>query len=141
GTNAHAVVEEAPPAAAPAPSRATQLLLVSARSPEAAARYAERVALHLEGHPDVPLADVAFTLATGRRRCGARISVVAASAAEAAQALRKAKPRAAEATEPRVVFVFPGQGSQCHRMGLGLHDREVVFSEAFDACRKILQPL
>jgi len=141
GTNAHAVVEEPPPASAPAPSRPVQLLLVSARSREAAAAHAERVAAHLLAHPELPLADVAFTLATGRRRCGFRIPVVAASAAEAAEALRRAKPREAEAREPRVVFVFPGQGSQCHRMGLGLHDREVVFSEAFDACRAILNPL
>jgi acyl transferase domain-containing protein len=84
---------------------------------------------------------VAFTLATGRRRCAVRIPIVAGGAADAAAALRKAKPRAAEAREPRVVFVFPGQGSQCHRMGLGLYDREVVFSEAFDACRAILRPL
>jgi amino acid adenylation domain-containing protein len=141
GTNAHAIVEEPPEAPAPAPSRPTQLLLLSARSREAAATYAERLARHLDERPDISLADVAFTLATGRRRCGVRIPVVGASAAEAAEALRKAKPRAVEPAEPRVVFVFPGQGSQCHRMGLGLYDREVVFSEAFDACRAILQPL
>jgi amino acid adenylation domain-containing protein len=140
GTNAHAVLEEAPDAPAPSPSRPEQLLLLSARSPEAVTAYGERLAGFLEAQPEVSLADVAFTLAAGRRLCAERIAVVASSAAEAAAALRRAKPRRVEQQQPRVVFVFPGQGSQCHRMGLGLYDREVVFSEALDACRAILAP-
>nr|QEO74805.1 condensation domain-containing protein [uncultured bacterium] len=62
GTNAHLVLEE-PPASVPVdPSQPWQLLLLSARTEAALEAATERLARYLEDHPDVHLADVAYTL-------------------------------------------------------------------------------
>jgi acyl transferase domain-containing protein len=83
GTNAHVIVEEAP--AAPEPERAelpVAPLVLSARSEAAVRAQAERLAAHLVQHPDLPVADAAFTLATGRAGLERRAAVVAASREE-----------------------------------------------------------
>jgi acyl transferase domain-containing protein len=89
GANAHVVVEEAPvlPRVARAPRRTHEALVWSARTPEAADAYAARLAALLESD-DVDLADVAFTLQTGRRVFAHRRAVVATSPADAVAALR-----------------------------------------------------
>lgn len=94
GVNAHVVVEEAPelPRVARLPRR-HEVLVWSARTPEAADAYAVRLAELLES--DVDLADVAFTLQTGRRVFAHRRAVVATSRADAVAALRSGVSRPA----------------------------------------------
>ncbi len=134
GTNAHVVLEEAP-AAAPRP-QAQQgrrwVLPLSARDDEAVLRRARMLADHLAQHPDTALADVAATLMRGRRPMGQRLSVVAASVAEAVQALRAVQGSVAVLARPRVVFLFPGQGSQHPGMARGLYEEAPAFREALD---------
>ncbi len=139
GTNAHVVMEEAP---APAPSDAAtgpQLLALSARTPAALGRAVERLADALGARPDANLADVAWTLAVGRKAFGHRVSVTAGSTADAVAKLRSAEVLAAAARgrpahASGVVFLFPGQGSQYAGMGRELHRAEPVFRDALDAC-------
>ena len=79
GTNAHLVVEEAP---TPKPSdqqRSRQLIALSARSVESLDVMTEQLATHLEKHPDLALADIAFTLHVGRRPFLHRRALVARS--------------------------------------------------------------
>jgi acyl transferase domain-containing protein/thioesterase domain-containing protein/acyl carrier protein len=142
GTNAHLVLEEAPPVASaqPAPRR-HQLLTLSAKTPAALERAAEALARHLEQDPGVDLADVAFTLQAGRRHFPHRRAVAAADAAGAIEALRapepKGKDRAADAPARgarSVVFMFPGGGAQYASMGRDLYEREPVYSAALDEC-------
>ena len=90
GTNAHVVVEAAPPAPAPAAvvaGRALQVLPLSARTGSALRVLAGRFADHLGAAPDLPLADVAFSAATGRAQLGERLAVVAGSTEQARAAL------------------------------------------------------
>ncbi|GAA4352174.1 hypothetical protein GCM10023165_41020 [Variovorax defluvii] len=139
GTNAHVIVEEAPPREPSDPATGPQLLLLSARSPAALATAAAQLADHLETHPDLPLADVAHTLRVGRKAFAQRACVVADSIDAAVAALRTADSparaaAAAAAWVPQPVFMFPGQGAQYAGMGLALHAAERVFREAFDAC-------
>jgi acyl transferase domain-containing protein len=94
GTNVHVVVEEAPEAKA-SPSRNAAVLLLSARSAEALERTTDALADHLASHPELPLADVAFTLQTGRRRFAHRRALVckpAEDAEDAADLLRRRDP-------------------------------------------------
>lgn len=90
GTNAHAVVAQAPatPAPAPAPDDPHQLLVLSARTATALEAAAARLTWFLAENPDVRLADVAWTLQTGRTHHAERRFVVATSASSAATALR-----------------------------------------------------
>ena len=88
GTNAHVVLEEAPAPAPSGPSRECQLLALSARSETALAEVGRRLARHLEVNPGLPLPDVAYTLAVGRKEFPCRRVVMASTIAEAIAALR-----------------------------------------------------
>ncbi|MFE3447822.1 SDR family NAD(P)-dependent oxidoreductase [Nonomuraea sp. NPDC059194] len=141
GTNAHAVLEEAPPRPALPRERPAHLLKLSARTDAALAAARERLAAHLTEHPDAELADVAFTLRVGRRELKSRAVVVASSVEDAVAALSDpkrivsgSKPKRA----PQVAFLFSGQGSQYAGMAAELYENEPVFREAVDECSAIL---
>ncbi|MDR6536149.1 polyketide synthase [Variovorax soli] len=139
GTNAHVIVEEAPPREPSEPATGPQLLMLSARSPAALATAAVQLADHLDTHRDLSLADVAHTLRVGRKAFAQRACVVAESIDQAVAALRSADSparagAAAAAWVPQPVFMFPGQGAQYAGMGLALHAAEPVFRAAFDEC-------
>jgi phthiocerol/phenolphthiocerol synthesis type-I polyketide synthase E len=94
GTNVHVVVEEGPepPKSPPSPSRNAAVLLLSARSAAALERATDLLADHLAAHPELPLADVAFTLQTGRRRFAHRRALVCRPGDDAADLLRRRDP-------------------------------------------------
>ncbi|ONI86956.1 hypothetical protein ALI144C_09915 [Actinosynnema sp. ALI-1.44] len=85
GTNAHAVIAQAPPPRPTSSAPSPQLLVLSARTEQALDRLARLLA---EQVADQDLADVAWTLQTGRTHHAVRRYVVAASVAEAVSALR-----------------------------------------------------
>ncbi|MBN8727812.1 MAG: amino acid adenylation domain-containing protein [Xanthomonadales bacterium] len=138
GTNAHVILEEAPPRPPSEPASGPQILPLSARTEAALAAARQHLAGHLAAHPDSNLADVAWTLAKGRKAFAQRSAVVAADIAEAIERLRR--PASAIRTLPGapVAFMFPGQGAQYAGMGRSLHASEPVFREALDACAEHL---
>uniref|UniRef100_UPI003D74827D SDR family NAD(P)-dependent oxidoreductase n=1 Tax=Micromonospora sp. RP3T TaxID=2135446 RepID=UPI003D74827D len=144
GTNAHAVIEAAPaaPPAGPAPTAGPGLvaadavpLLLSARSARALPAQAARLRDHLDAHPDLDLADVGWSLATGRAHHPYRQVTVAAGRDDALAALTAATPPTVPADgPPKVVFVFPGQGSQWPGMALDLLDSSPAFRDRMREC-------
>jgi len=142
GTNAHAVLEEAPPCPPPAPSRSRQLLTLSARSPQALEQAAIRLRMHLERHPELSLADAAYTLHVGRHAFDCRRALVCADSAEAIALLERSEDVGERTQEaPSVVFMFPGQGAQQVGMGQELYESEPTFRATVDRCCDFLQPL
>jgi acyl transferase domain-containing protein len=94
GTNVHLVLEEAPSPPPSSPPRPAEVLLLSARSAEALERATDALADHLASDGP-PLADVAFTLQTGRRGFSHRRALVCRpqeDAAAAAALLRRREP-------------------------------------------------
>jgi amino acid adenylation domain-containing protein len=145
GTNAHAVLEEAPALPSPAPTDAAQLLVLSAKSEAALERMRARLAAHLAEHPDLPLVDVAFTLQEGRAAHPHRWAAAARDAQEARAALageggRKPVSRRATERAPSVAFLFPGQGTQHAGMARELYGREPAFRAVLDRCADLLVP-
>ena len=143
GTNAHVVLEEAPPREPSGPSRPVQLLALSARTPTALDRSAGALARHLADHPELPLADAAHTLRVGRGAFAHRAVVVARDAAGAVDALNEKRVLRGEvaAGDRPVLFLFPGQGSQYAGMGAGPYATEPAFRAEVDRCCEILEPL
>jgi phthiocerol/phenolphthiocerol synthesis type-I polyketide synthase E len=139
GTNAHAVLEEAPAPASVRSADPPYLLTLSARGIAPLADAATRLADHLERHPEIELADVAHTLAVGRAAFRHRRFVVCRDAPEAVRALRAPVP-ARESQNASVAFMFPGQGSQRSGMAARLYAWAPVFREEIDRCAAILQP-
>ncbi|HOX72153.1 polyketide synthase [Dokdonella sp.] len=140
GTNAHVVVEEAPPPGRSEPGEAPHVLALSARTAQALSDSTRRLAAELGRNPSSELADVAHTLAVGRKPFAVRLAVVADSHAEAAALLSAQADEQALAIErePDTVFLFPGQGAQYAGMGRELHRREPVFRAALDTCAEVL---
>ncbi len=146
GTNAHVVVEEAPDQPATTPQVGPQLLTLSARSP--AALENQRVALleHLQANPQLDIADVAYTLQTGRKTFNYTSLTLANSSAHAREVLTKNDPQ--QVFQHRqirrgksTVFMFPGQGSQHLNMARELYKSDAIFRAHFDQCVDLLLPL
>jgi amino acid adenylation domain-containing protein len=148
GTNAHVVLEEAPPASALTPaseSRPQQLLLLSAKSAAALDRSTVRLSDHLRSNPGLELPDVAFTLTHGRKSFQHRRALLATDLGDATVALETLDPERILTTAPEsgdrpVAFLFPGQGAQYAGMGRGLYESEPSFRDDVDLCCKLLQP-
>ncbi len=146
GTNAHLILEEAPQdlvsekagSNPPFHSRPGVVpLVVSARSAAALAGQAERLAAFLEG--DVSLSEVAGALVSRRAVLDERAVVVAGSRAEAVAGLR-ALNASGSGTPRKVVWVFPGQGTQWAGMGRELLDESPVFAARIAECAAALEP-
>ncbi|MER7715346.1 acyltransferase domain-containing protein [Streptomyces flaveolus] len=134
------------PAEDPAPGRAPELLVLSARSRRSLRRLAARYARHLvdgAGRGQA-LRDVCFSAAVHRDAHPHRLWAVAADHAGMARVLSalaegEESPDGGMAVSPRagrreVAFVFPGQGGQWAGMGAELWHREPAFRETMAAC-------
>jgi acyl transferase domain-containing protein/aryl carrier-like protein len=146
GTNAHVVLEEAPPLEPSGPSRPWQLLLLSAKTAPALDAARANLAAHFQANPGLDLADAAFTLQEGRQVFAQRQMLVCRDLDDAVSALgdpasRRVLSHQAGEEQPSVVFMFPGQGAQQVNMGADLYRSESVFREAIDRCAEILLPV
>ncbi|MFF9581401.1 SDR family NAD(P)-dependent oxidoreductase [Streptomyces achromogenes] len=152
GTNAHVILEQAPPAPAeprhPAPEGLALPWLLTARTPAALAGQAAALLGHLDTHPGLDPSDIGWSLATTRARFPHRASITGADPA----ALRGALAALADGTTARTlvqgtapgrarpVFVFPGQGSQWSGMATGLLEESPVFAARMAECAAALAP-
>jgi acyl transferase domain-containing protein/acyl carrier protein len=156
GTNAHVLIEEAPPQPAmsaraksiePTPESDTHeqpfnVLALSARTPEALETLAHRYDAWLGAHPEADLADVCRTVGTGRSHFEHRAALVVDSVqgareglAELAESrLRPGVVRGEHAHRPTTAWLFTGQGSQYPGMARELFDAEPVFAETVTRC-------
>ncbi|CUU60287.1 Acyl transferase domain-containing protein, partial [Parafrankia irregularis] len=169
GTNAHVIVEEAPhvadasvagasldgvslagvsvadvPAAGDGGLGRHLPFLLSARSEPALREQAARLLARVTSEPRPALADVGWSLVTGRAVLEHRAAVVAAdlagmlrgldalAAGEPSASLIRGVTRPARHTD-RLAFLFTGQGAQRLGMGRELYGRHRVFAESFDA--------
>jgi acyl transferase domain-containing protein len=147
GTNAHVVLEQAPVIGDSAPGREWQLLLLSAKTAAALEKITGNLASYFKENPTVKLADAAYTLKVGRRAFKHRRILICRDIDEAVDKLSSPGPgktpgfSLAEEKEKRVVFMFPGLGSQYVNMGRGLYEKEPVFREEMDRCFELLRPI
>ncbi len=148
-------LEEAPDLPPSGPSRPWQLLVLSARTPAALDRTTTQLCEHLKSIANssdargslskLPeLADTAFTLQTGRSEFMHRRIVTCSDAGQAAAALESRDRKRVfthhlQFRQPPVVFLFPGQGSQCANMGAELYRVEPVFRAEVDRCAALLE--
>ncbi|OLT29391.1 hypothetical protein BJF83_11670 [Nocardiopsis sp. CNR-923] len=150
GTNAHVLLEEAPPrhdapvlAARPPRSHGTAILPLSARDPGTLPEIAAGIRDELASG-DAVLADVAHTLAHRREHLESRLSVVYSSRESLVEALDacargESHPRAVDgrvlpAADRRLVWVFTGMGPQWWGMGRQLFETEPVYRAAVERC-------
>ncbi|MFE0061368.1 type I polyketide synthase [Streptomyces sp. NPDC059003] len=156
GTNAHAILEQAPePAAerptgpphigAPARRPATVPWVVSAKTADGLTGQARRLLSGVEGHA---AQDVGLSLATTRAALEHRAVALGADTQELSAALAALADRTGGAPgviegrrlDGPVAFMFSGQGSQHAGMGRALYDAFPVFAQALDEVCAHLEP-
>ncbi len=145
GTNAHVILEEAPPTQASSLSRPWQLLLLCAKTDSALETATTNLVTHLKQHPDSNLADVAYTLQVGRREFEHRRMLLCQNFDDAVTVLENLDSQRIfnnfqQPCNRQTVFMFPGQGSQYVNMGRELYETESVFRKHIDKCCEILKP-
>ena len=158
GTNAHVIIEEPP--AAPAEPAAGAIppvvpWVLSAKSPDALALQAQRIAAHVEAHPELDAVDVGWTLG-GRSAFAHRVVVLGgdrnellgrlAALADAPEEPVDGVTRGRASVTGKTAFVFPGQGAQALGMGRELYTAYPAFAAALDAAateldRHLLRPI
>jgi pimaricinolide synthase PimS1 len=121
---------------------------LSATSEPALRERAQRLLLHLEDSPDLDAKDVGYSLAVSQPvfehravvlgRDGDRLSGGLDALARGESAINLVEGLAR--TGRKVVFVFPGQGSQWAGMALELLDSSEVFADRIRACADALDP-
>ncbi len=139
GTNAHAVLEQAParPIGARGDGEGPHLLVLSAKSRKALDESGRRLADFLASDANTALPDIASTLFHGRSHFAHRRAVAARDRTQAISVLR-ATDRSAAAAHTLVekasgtVFLFPGGGAQHPGMGRSLYREDPVFRKTVD---------
>nr|QEO74754.1 Beta-ketoacyl synthase [uncultured bacterium] len=145
GTNAHMVLEQAPPLEPSTPSRDWQLLLLSAKTDSALEASTTRLSEFLKSNAAVNLADAAYTLQVGRKTFKHRRAVIC-NGTEDALSVLGSKPAgrvlstAQESVNRQVAFMFPGQGTQRVNMAREIYQKEKTFSDLVDTCSQLLEP-
>ncbi|MGZ5818196.1 MAG: SDR family NAD(P)-dependent oxidoreductase, partial [Burkholderiaceae bacterium] len=142
GTNAHIILEE-PPEAESSESRVWQLLLLSAKTPSALDKMAENLSAYMAKTSDESIADVAHTLQVGRKGFVFRRAFVVPSdkLSRIAPSVTPAKGFAGKKPEKqkKIVFMFPGGGTQYVNMARGLYEQEPYFKKTLDACAALFK--
>lgn len=151
GTNAHVILEGAPPDPQPpagveGPGPRCTMAVLSARHPGALREQAQRLRHWLGDHQEASLHDVAQNLA-GRSHLEQRVAVVVRDRRELDAELAKLEHGEASRScamskgslaNGRLAFLFTGQGSQYPGMGQGMYAEQVVFRDTLDECAAAL---
>ena len=143
GTNAHLIVEEPPQARPGTPStRKHHLLPLFAQSRGALDDGCARLAHYLRENPEADLADVSWTLITGRQRFPRGRILACRDRDEAIEWLESRDPKRihdhVRADSASLVFMFPGGGAHYPNMARGLYETEPVFRDVIDRGVRIL---
>ncbi len=143
GTNAHVVLEEAPPIERTEGTEKEHLLVLSAKSETALHQATLRLTDYLQQNPDVNLGDVAFTLQVGRTAFTHRRALVARNVESAVKTRADSDAvysGAAPASSPAVVFMFPA-GLAVFGDGARSLSEETQFRKHLDACAEYLRQI
>jgi len=150
GTNAHIIIEEAPPIQVQVSERerATHLLTLSAKTKNALADLASRYVDYFSQEETATIADICYTANVGRTHFENRLAVVGNSREEIKQKLSDYITNTNingiyESPEKehtgKIAFLFTGQGSQYVNMGRQLYETQPSFRQILDRCDEILR--
>ncbi len=159
GTNCHFVLEEAPKdfrlmidnfrlgkAGRNTNARSYHLLTLSAKTPTSLEAMRLDLLRYLQTHSNIRLGDVEYTLHKGREEFAHRLAVPCKSLSSAISGLEtwnrsERFSKTFQISAKKVIFMFPGQGSQHQRMGYGVYAADPIFQQHVDACCELLKPM
>ncbi len=148
GTNAFLLLEEFKNKVTENKSRQLQLLLLSAKTKKSLEQQVLNLCHDLEKvHSHSDFADIAFTLQVGRADFEHRHAIICQDPQDAIRKLKEFSKLQSnrnhndkDIAAPKIVFMFPGQGSQYRGMAKELYFSEPEFSRQVDECCEFLEP-
>ena len=160
GANAHFILEEPPNTigretealADESDQASVQILTLTARHTDTLKAQMDRIKEYLQNRPDLSIRDVCYTTNCARAHFNHRLALIVSGREqllEATEAYGAGEiPRGCftgtvsrSAPEPKISFLFTGQGVQYAGMGCALYDTYPVFKDALERCAKILEGL
>ena len=143
GTNAHAILEEAPERQSEKSSRRIHFIPLAAKNKSAMKRQVENFSTFIN-KSDLDIADIAYTLQQGREHLPVR-TMSWFDAEDGDRDIFAAGKDCrvsgmASMSDPRVVFMFTGQGSQYTGMAKGLYENFSMFKKQLDSAAEQLKP-
>lgn len=137
GTNVHIVLEEADDKRSVSESeKEKELILFSAKKPVSLQNEKESFNKWLSNVSDFDLKNTAYTYANGRNKFSYRTYEVVNGKKEI---LADAPVMMKSEKKPKIVFAFPGQGSQYIGMGREFYENEPAYRAAFDKCAELIE--
>ncbi|OIW26267.1 putative equisetin synthetase [Coniochaeta ligniaria NRRL 30616] len=154
GANAHAILESYEPTlieADPSTGMSFTPITVSAASESSLRELLSAYRSYLEAHPDVLLADFAYTLQERRSTLSYRVAFPASSAQDVENKIKAMLEPSADVPElrerhfniasPRIIGVFTGQGAQWPRMGAHLIESSALAAQQLEQLDEYLAEL
>ncbi|KAG6160158.1 Type I Iterative PKS [Claviceps purpurea] len=150
GSNAHVVLERLSPSLTRLPSSTRdnpKLFTLCANDEVSVIKMASHLSIYLEQHPEIferrIFNDIAYTLCERRSQFPWRVAITASSCNELAMSLNSvaSRPKRALSSNPKVAFVYTGQGAQWAQMGHELIETYPVFSRTIHNAAYCLEKL
>jgi acyl transferase domain-containing protein len=141
GTNCHALIEnviEPETKQNRTDENTPDILLLSARTPDALKAMCDRWSKALRREDAPSLADACHTARAGRARFRRRVAATGKDKQAMAEVLSRLAvsdetgKETAPTVSPEVVFLYPGQGAQRTGMGRALYESQPIYRDAFD---------
>jgi acyl transferase domain-containing protein len=153
GTNSHGILEAAPQSIQviyPLKERSLHIFTLSAKNMPALREMVERYLVYLQSHPEISLADLCFTVNTGRSDFNYRLGAIASSIPQLIEKLRGflaetsnngvLTGQISHRKPPQVGFLLGAQGSEYVGMARQLYGTSSYFRQILGECSAIIDP-
>jgi len=139
GTNAHIIIESPPETIQSDATEKTRIIPISGKTLYSLEENRRQLSVFLKNNKNEKLADVAYTLSLGRKDFLYRDAFACNSVQEAIDQLdEREQYTECMINDRKVVFMFPGQGTQYPGMTYGLYKCFDVFRDNFEKCRSFI---
>ena len=142
GTNAHAILEEAPNCSKTKKvenNHTYEIVGLSAKSPNLTIEQANNLKVHLSRH-EINLKDIVYTLIHGRKKMYYRSAIVAKNTSELINNIQRDQHIVhgfSSNNNTDIAFMFPGQGIQYSGMAKDLYLNNAEFRKYFEQCNEL----